>query len=520
MTEKSQLVSKNISVERLVADGRRGRIRIPSFQRPLNWGKEDVENLFDSIHRSYPIGTLLLQEREAPVEHLNIAHVSVRAAPMANALYVVDGQQRLTSLIAALTPPDDGQRVAPYSVHYNWEDESFRVRSDESVERPWMRLDWLLDATELSMRLTEAPFDTLSSDEKRSLFEAGRRLREYQVPQYVLSTHDEADIQRIFFRVNTAGKAMKWEDVHHALFADPHNEPSTPKGVAESVSQLGMGTPRASDLQAIMNAVVGLDPAGKMAEYAERFPDKLRESGPLAARGLSRALAFLRDDVGVPHIRLVPHWASTMPVLARFFVLHPEPSERSRIRLRRWLWRGGFRESTERRSLLRAVVREEGSEDDYLQKLMRMLPDPTPWILGEKFDARSANSRELMLALSMLNPLTLTGAPIDLTTVINERDLDAFSYLVDGVGSAPENRVLALDAACSDWAAASNEVLGSHCLTREIAVALETSPSAALSERRLLLEERVRQIFNQRAEWDQTDRPSIQTLLRLGASDG
>ncbi|MCO5997414.1 GmrSD restriction endonuclease domain-containing protein [Actinoallomurus rhizosphaericola] len=43
-----------------------GRIRIPRFQRPFRWEKDDIRQLFDSIFRGYPIGNLLMWRRPAP----------------------------------------------------------------------------------------------------------------------------------------------------------------------------------------------------------------------------------------------------------------------------------------------------------------------------------------------------------------------------------------------------------------------------------------------------------------------
>jgi len=37
----------------------RGHVRVPSFQRGLRWEASDVQDLFDSIYRGYPIGSLL-----------------------------------------------------------------------------------------------------------------------------------------------------------------------------------------------------------------------------------------------------------------------------------------------------------------------------------------------------------------------------------------------------------------------------------------------------------------------------
>ncbi len=42
-----------------------GRLRVPEFQRNFRWTRKDVLNLFDSILKGYPIGSLLLWSRPA-----------------------------------------------------------------------------------------------------------------------------------------------------------------------------------------------------------------------------------------------------------------------------------------------------------------------------------------------------------------------------------------------------------------------------------------------------------------------
>ncbi len=49
-----------VFVEELLADIRNGQLRIPRFQRPFVWEPRRMRNLFDSIYKSYPIGSLLI----------------------------------------------------------------------------------------------------------------------------------------------------------------------------------------------------------------------------------------------------------------------------------------------------------------------------------------------------------------------------------------------------------------------------------------------------------------------------
>ncbi|MCP5116052.1 MAG: DUF262 domain-containing protein, partial [bacterium] len=90
------------TVEDLVDKVHRGSVRVPRFQRGLRWTSSDVVALFDSIYRGYPIGSLILYKQPAVAERLRVGPLVVDAPEIAEAWWVVDGQQRVSSLAAGL----------------------------------------------------------------------------------------------------------------------------------------------------------------------------------------------------------------------------------------------------------------------------------------------------------------------------------------------------------------------------------------------------------------------------------
>lgn len=94
-----------------------GRWVVPGFQRGVVWGPDKIELLFDSLMSGYPIGSLLLWKLERPTaasypffEFVRDFHGRIRRSGERAALQgrddvraVLDGQQRLTSLLIGLT---------------------------------------------------------------------------------------------------------------------------------------------------------------------------------------------------------------------------------------------------------------------------------------------------------------------------------------------------------------------------------------------------------------------------------
>jgi hypothetical protein len=86
-----------------------GQLCLPNFQRDFVWPRDQVADLIRSVLRRYYIGSLLLLRCDP--ERPPFAPIHLRGAKPTHEeprpdLLVLDGQQRLTSLLYALTAPD------------------------------------------------------------------------------------------------------------------------------------------------------------------------------------------------------------------------------------------------------------------------------------------------------------------------------------------------------------------------------------------------------------------------------
>lgn len=93
----------------LIEQAQEGKLCLPDFQRDFVWKRDEVADLLRSILRQYFIGSLLLLRCDP--QNPPFAPVLLRGAGLAYQeprpeLLALDGQQRLTSLLYALTAPD------------------------------------------------------------------------------------------------------------------------------------------------------------------------------------------------------------------------------------------------------------------------------------------------------------------------------------------------------------------------------------------------------------------------------
>lgn len=79
--------------------------QIPTFQREVVWEKENVKKLWDSIYKFYPLGSILVWKTDIKLQnHREIGgHVITDANfERSEYQYILDGQQRTTSLLTSL----------------------------------------------------------------------------------------------------------------------------------------------------------------------------------------------------------------------------------------------------------------------------------------------------------------------------------------------------------------------------------------------------------------------------------
>lgn len=520
-----------LTVEELVLRARRGEVRVPVFQRGLRWDVHHVLDLFDSILHGYPIGSLLLWEHPAGAERIRMGPIAIDAPETQTAWWVVDGQQRLTTLTVALarplpqpTQPDD-----PYVVYFDAAANAFcSPARDEEPAVSWVPCPLLGDSARLHrwMLSWSGAGDDAWVDR---VLEAGKRVREYVVPFYVIRTDDEDTLRRIFDRVNRAGVRLEWKEVHAALFGARGGHPATLEALATELATVGLGRPDEDALLRCLFALRGLDPTHSPGELIEKHRDLLGDGAADALPALRRVLSFLRTDAGIPHLRLLPR-STVLAPLARFAALHPEPSPRSRALLARWVWRSFVGEaSVDERTLLRRSIERIGEdEEESLQHLLDLLPrDAPPKIeLGARFDARAAGTRLALLAMAGAGPRDLRDASeIDVAALIEAHDLDAFVPVLSARSSAarrtaPWGRLLHPPLASADLRAAiahaPAEALASQLVSERAASALARGDDEEfLSAREGALRAALATTADRLAGWSRGDhdRPSIRHLL-------
>lgn len=413
-----------------------GRIRIPRFQRPFVWRREQMIDLLDSISKQYPIGSLLAWETDERIVSLaSIGPVILENDSAKTPIYLLDGHQRLSTIAGALVSSKD-RRVHEEVPDGQW-DIAFNAR-DISFEH--YNPNVLLPSHLFPMSKVLNTFEFLKECErilrqdpaKGELFvervqDVARRFQNYKIPLILIRETGMTEAVEIFTRLNSKGQEMTADQMVSAILyregdANPFDLADEIDECMEMLESLGFGgVDRSIILKAVM-AAIGEDiyrtDWTRMAHgRREALLLRIQQVMPQVADALHSAIKFLKTEVGVTTDRLIPY-AMQLIVIFALFYSERTPSLAQRRLLVRWFWVTSFSGwfGGANPSRVNALVRDVMDRVAYEREVPKFakfdLSEPAV-ALPPSFDMRSARARTLLLVLLSLRPRNRYGDVID-----------------------------------------------------------------------------------------------------------
>ncbi len=202
------------AIEELIPLLESGKYLLPSFQRQYVWDEDDIKDLIDSIINNYPIGIVILWKPSnasvSEIDPFSKPLLDVSGANHQEKYYVIDGQQRLTSLLLLY---NDWQIVrggeqlrCGVPISYNPTNKKFYKSKSRGIDlAKLIKAFWLKDMDALFELRNETPEENFT-DMKDKI----DRILRYKIPIYVMETQEEneqtfLDMAEAFIRVNRYG---------------------------------------------------------------------------------------------------------------------------------------------------------------------------------------------------------------------------------------------------------------------------------------------------------------------------
>ena len=327
-------------IDGLVHDIEAGNVKIPQFQRDFVWSRAKSARLIDSLLRGFPIGTFILWKTKEQLRTVrNVGDVDLPKTPEGEfTQYVLDGQQRLTSIFAAIT----GATVRREQKNDDFSAIYIDLAADEDDDLVVASIEGREEGTYISVR------DLVSF----KLTELAKYPEEYHpkielylnsIKTYNCSTVEvsEASIDiatEIFTRINVTGVPLTVFEIMVAKTFDPVSEFDLLQKVGELKQKLdgvGYGTVREIVVLQVVSAIMVKDTRKKSILALDKR--QFIEMWPEAVDGIHRAVDYLKS-FGVPVSELLPYQSMLVP-LAYFFVKRRRPSAMMGKRLQDWFWR-------------------------------------------------------------------------------------------------------------------------------------------------------------------------------------
>ncbi len=235
-----------MEVEDLLKDIKTGKLGLPDLQRPFVWKDNKVRDLLDSMLKGFPIGYIMIWS--APEDYENVKQIGLNDKNYKRSEdLVIDGQQRLTSLIAAMygiKVVDKSFKERRIRIVFNPLESKFEVWSNRYEKDPY----WINDiskAFEADSNHQTAKFrkelikkindyrsaneeQPLTDDEETKIEEnlnALLDLNDYSLPVLkIRQKADEEDVADIFKRVNSGGQNLNENNFIETLLSVYDNE--------------------------------------------------------------------------------------------------------------------------------------------------------------------------------------------------------------------------------------------------------------------------------------------------------
>ncbi len=206
---------------------KQGHFLIPSFQREFMWSPAEIIKLWDSIYHFYPIGSILYWTTHIHLHiHRKLGGVILFDDPddarkRNEWVYILDGQQRATSLLVSLSGPKTPVRnreSCDYSLYFDATTASFffaeelkrrkRRVNEAFLIRLGDAMDW--DSRIVQGMITEPGY---SKSIENNISQLKRVFTDYRLSFIHLTGFDIPAVREIFERINQEGKDLSSMDL-------------------------------------------------------------------------------------------------------------------------------------------------------------------------------------------------------------------------------------------------------------------------------------------------------------------
>lgn len=401
----------------LISEIQKGQIKIPKFQRDFVWSIDKTAKLLDSILKGYPIGTFILWETNERLNDIkNIGNLKLPPIPDdIKVQYVLDGQQRITSLYAAFLgasiQKEGEKKITDYgSIFVDLEgdidnnDEQIIV--SEQPESKNISLKNLLNSKYSDLR------ENYSNDDIDKIQEYKETFTSYDFSTVVLRKEDIDSAIEVFTRINTGGQTLTLFEIMSAKTYDEEQNFDMQDRFQKLLKELEISKYETISSTVILN-VLGLI-LSKNKECKRKVVLQLDKQSIIdiwndVISALKESIDYFRSVYRIPVSTLLPYDALLVPFTYFFYFQKEKPKGEQIKYLQEFFWRISlsYRYSSSTESKLAQDIKRidqilNGERPNY-DELKVFLSSPRD-LIDTSFSAGSSYCKAVLCLLAYSEP--------------------------------------------------------------------------------------------------------------------
>ncbi len=193
-----------------------GQIKLPRFQREFVWDKEQSAKLIDSILKGFPIGTFIFWKTKEELRSYKEVgnHKLPETARGDYAEYILDGQQRITSLYAirkGIRITKDGKEIDYKDIFIDLDYDA--ERDEQIVVTEQVEGRRYVSVHDVLSKALGSFFKALGHDQAELIERYKNTLTTYDFSTITIKDYPIEVACEVFSRINTGGKAASINNI-------------------------------------------------------------------------------------------------------------------------------------------------------------------------------------------------------------------------------------------------------------------------------------------------------------------
>lgn len=318
-----------------------GSCLIPKFQRDFIWSSKQIIDLFDSILKGFPIGSIIMWspgEEHFPVFD-KICGVDVKTESNSQC-YILDGRQRLSSLVSVLLKK--GENAKSFYVDMN---DMTVIRSTKKDIGPELLL--LSDAydsisvVDYISRIKNDPNVTANQVARYSenAKNVNKKLLSYEIGYITVLGGRIDDAVEIFSRLNSKGADITADNMIQALTYDASSDFLFSDSITDIQQSLGRYNFSKIGRDVVLRCIFNYTDSvffDAKSEDIIKMNDLPSIMGKVK-KDLMNAVRFLHDECGLMEYKQLPYTYQII-LLSMFFKYNREADMIQTIELKKWFY--------------------------------------------------------------------------------------------------------------------------------------------------------------------------------------